>query len=521
MNRTVGPPRGRADIDAFSEILTDSLNFPPRSQIDFMSRYEPGDVRLVRADDRVAGGLVLLETAQYFGGRRIAMTGVHAVAIAPEQRGSGVGRALLEESVRELARPGGPPIACLYPATQPIYRAVGFEQAGSYTQYRVPIAALPLGRHEPPVERLPSDTAAVAQQLGPIYARFARRQNGFVDRSEWFWRRQVDPLNGESRAVYAVREQGAITGYTTLRRRWQVAGHNSMGHDVLCREMVAETPAALRRLLTLIADDRSLGQHLLITGPPNSVDAMLLVEQSATVDMQLRWMVRILDAAAALEARGYPPGLAATVGFEIEDDLVEGNRGRLSLEVSGGRGRATRGAASDRSISLDVRALAALFTGYLPAEELARAGLAAGADDALAAATACSPARALARRDLLTGHDPCSFSPGEQGRSHAARKQGEVHQQAEAPGPHIEESYEKKGVSKKEAARRAYATVNKEDGGGKKPGGSGHGKKPNRERIEEGRSQGRPGHRAQARQQEVTAFAIRPHEASCHGEASW
>ena len=38
---------------------------------------------------------------------------------------------------------------------------------------------------------------------------------------------------------------------------------------------------------------------------------------------------------------------------------------------------------------------------------------------------------------------------------------------------HIEESYEKRGVSEKEAESRAWATVNKQDGGGKKPGGSG------------------------------------------------
>ncbi|WP_454785040.1 hypothetical protein [Legionella sp. WA2024007413] len=33
---------------------------------------------------------------------------------------------------------------------------------------------------------------------------------------------------------------------------------------------------------------------------------------------------------------------------------------------------------------------------------------------------------------------------------------------------HIENSYEKKGVSKKEAEERAWRTVNKQDGGGKK-----------------------------------------------------
>lgn len=41
---------------------------------------------------------------------------------------------------------------------------------------------------------------------------------------------------------------------------------------------------------------------------------------------------------------------------------------------------------------------------------------------------------------------------------------------------HIEDSYKKRGKSGKEAARRAWATVNKESGGGNKSG-SGRGKK--------------------------------------------
>ncbi len=35
---------------------------------------------------------------------------------------------------------------------------------------------------------------------------------------------------------------------------------------------------------------------------------------------------------------------------------------------------------------------------------------------------------------------------------------------------HIEEGYEKRGVSEDEAERRAWATVNKNDGGGKQSG---------------------------------------------------
>lgn len=45
----------------------------------------------------------------------------------------------------------------------------------------------------------------------------------------------------------------------------------------------------------------------------------------------------------------------------------------------------------------------------------------------------------------------------------------------ERKADHIADGYQKRGLSEKEAERRAWATVNKDDGGGKKPGGSGRG----------------------------------------------
>ena len=46
----------------------------------------------------------------------------------------------------------------------------------------------------------------------------------------------------------------------------------------------------------------------------------------------------------------------------------------------------------------------------------------------------------------------------------------------ERKADHIAESYEARGLPEKEAERRAWATVNKDDGGGKRAGGSGRGK---------------------------------------------
>jgi plasmid stabilization system protein ParE len=60
---------------------------------------------------------------------------------------------------------------------------------------------------------------------------------------------------------------------------------------------------------------------------------------------------------------------------------------------------------------------------------------------------------------------------------------------------HIEEGYRARGVSEKQAEKRAWATVNKMTGGGKKSG-SGRGKKVN---LAPARKGGRLGGRARAR----------------------
>jgi hypothetical protein len=54
---------------------------------------------------------------------------------------------------------------------------------------------------------------------------------------------------------------------------------------------------------------------------------------------------------------------------------------------------------------------------------------------------------------------------------------------------HIEEGYEDRGVSEGEAERRAWATVNKMSGGGKKSG-SGRGKKTNKGPAKKGGKKG-------------------------------
>jgi hypothetical protein len=77
-------------------------------------------------------------------------------------------------------------------------------------------------------------------------------------------------------------------------------------------------------------------------------------------------------------------------------------------------------------------------------------------------------------------------------RGDKSKYTGRQQRQAE----HIEEGYEKRGVGKDEAERRAWATVNAMTGGGKKEGGSGRGKRTNKAPARKG---GKLGGRAAAR----------------------
>jgi plasmid stabilization system protein ParE len=77
----------------------------------------------------------------------------------------------------------------------------------------------------------------------------------------------------------------------------------------------------------------------------------------------------------------------------------------------------------------------------------------------------------------------------------------------ERKADHIAESYEERGVPEEEAERRAWATVNKDDGGGKRPGGSGQGKSTGHPAAHKGGKKG--GDAAASRSEESRSASAR------------
>jgi hypothetical protein len=117
-------------------------------------------------------------------------------------------------------------------------------------------------------------------------------------------------------------------------------------------------------------------------------------------------MLRVVDAPAAIAARGFPAATSLTVPLRIADETRPANSGRWRLTVAGGAGTldplgpdAPAGAAGPASpavpaVTLGARGLAALYAGT-PLATLRQAALAAGGtaagDAALDAAFAATP----------------------------------------------------------------------------------------------------------------------------------
>ncbi len=90
-------------------------------------------------------------------------------------------------------------------------------------------------------------------------------------------------------------------------------------------------------------------------------------------------MFRLVDAPAALAARGWPERVTGAVDLELHDAAAPWNAGRFRLELADGKARVTPGGSG--TVALGPGGLAALFAGALTPPLARRAGLQSGGDE--------------------------------------------------------------------------------------------------------------------------------------------
>ena len=370
------------------------------------------------ADGRPAGAAIIHDLRQWWVGREVPCAGIASVKVAPELRGRGIGR-LLMTTVLETAADRGYPLSALFPATMPIYRSLGWELAGGKYQATVPARSL-WTLAAPDKHAARGTQAAPATAVGgradadhTAQAAPARAASAEVRRAGPEDAAQITAIIG--RAHQAAGDAGGLTWDEGPFRQWlarpdlysYLAGNDGFAayrwggdgpHGELFVERVhALTPEALRALWSVIASHSSVARTVTALTAPNDPFWWLTAERDATITKRAMWMLRVIDAPAAIAARGFPPAVAAALPLQINDSARPANSGSWQLEVADGKGAltpvASPGTSGAAPLSLGARGLGALYAGT-PVATLRLAGLAAGgapdADAALDAAFAAT-----------------------------------------------------------------------------------------------------------------------------------
>lgn len=320
-----------------------------------------GDGRYVGvADgDEVVAAARFWDFEQWWSGRRVPVAGVAGVVVSPEYRGRGVGSKLMRGLLQRAADKGFP-LTALYPATTVIYRHLGYEFGGGRYRFSFPAADLrELGGKEVAVRRAgPQDAERVLELVRQSHER--RRTSGPL---VWPLNEVTEWLADEDNFAYLA-EDGFVV-------------YNWSGSDLCVDELVAGSEATARALWATVGSGSSIARTVQAYISPND-PVHLLVEHEAEKEVQhQRWMVRLLDAPAAIAARGYAPGAALEVDLRVEDPDVPANSGDWHLSIADGAGELTSTQASGDVLQLGPRGLAALYAGT-PLATLRGSGLASG-----------------------------------------------------------------------------------------------------------------------------------------------
>ena len=348
---------GRVGMAAFGASISDwEKNFDPAQN----PRLDLEQVRVIEEDGEVRASTTVFPLESFVEGEPRPMGGVHAVMAHPAYRRRGYAGELMLAALRDM-RERDVALSLLSPFAHAFYRMFGYELATEDIKYILKPANLPSSPEQRHLRAYRQDDLST---LMALYEAEAKRHTLSVLRSEEHWKKSLADKDNDA-AVYE--RDGEIEGYVLYKiSGWQ---EHEPRRTLSVEELVAATPRAREALLSFMAglDPLVYGiKHFTPRGEPlhpylrsSHVDAKIEPDQ----------MLRLVDVAGALGYLQRAP--ERPLVLDIRDDVIPENAGQYTI----GDGKVIRGAEAGESVSLDVRQLAQLYAGYLPARDLARHGL--------------------------------------------------------------------------------------------------------------------------------------------------
>ncbi len=307
----------------------------------------------------------------------VPMGGVSAVGVHPTHRRRGILRRMMAGMLADCRR-RGEPLAGLHASESVIYGRFGFGLASESLTYTIDSREARLSPPPPRLDLQLLERDEAAKVLPEMFDRQRRTRAGEPGRDAIRWEELLADEPGRRRGGNAAFVAACDDGYVAYRAVEQPGLWKR--DSVVIEELRGMTPEVEAGLWQFVFDLDLVDE---VTARRRPVDESLKwrltdPRQLRVTESEDRLYVRILDVAAALQARGYRAAgrLVLDVGPAVAgDDGDDPAPGRWVLEA-GPDGAACRAArpGEEPDLALDVTALGSLYMGGFQASLLASAG---------------------------------------------------------------------------------------------------------------------------------------------------
>jgi predicted acetyltransferase len=297
----------------------------------------------------------------FVDGRPASMGGIAAVYAHPAYRRRGYAGELMRAVLRAM-RERGMHLSMLWPFAHVFYRVYGWELAGEAVAYTLKPTDLPTSPEQKRVRAYKEED--LPRMMG-LFEKEAAEHSCCVRRGEGRWR-EVLAREDWWAAVYE--REGGMEGYILYRMSdWR---EDREPHRTLSvQELVWSTAEAWEALISFLAAQDPLVFEIKHHTPRGELLHPYLRSSYVKAEVEPEFMLRLVDVEGALNL--LDRALDRPLVLEVSDDVIPENAGSYTV----GGGEVVRGVETEERVALDVRQLAQLYAGYLPARQLARHGL--------------------------------------------------------------------------------------------------------------------------------------------------
>jgi predicted acetyltransferase len=348
----------RLGVAAFGASISDwEKMFDPAQN----ARLDLEQVHVIEEDGEVRASTTVLPLESFVRGEPRPMGGVSAVMVHPAYRRRGFAGELMRAVLCDM-REREVALSLLSPFAHPFYRVFGYELVSEGIEYRLKPPDLPTS---PEQSHLRAYMEGDLPSLMRLYEAEARRHALSVSRSEGHWKSD-EVMKDKDIAVYG--RDGEVEGYILYKiSGWQE--DRDPQRTIKVDELVAGTRRAREGLISFMAGLNEMVYGIRLYAPRGEPLHPYLKSSYVEARIEPDQMLRLVDVEGALGYLELTP--EEPLVLDVEDDVIPENAGQYTV----GGGEVVHGAETEHVVSLDVRRLAQLYAGYLPARDLARHGL--------------------------------------------------------------------------------------------------------------------------------------------------